>query len=269
MTYLLDAALRYAAHGWHVFPLRPHKKEPIHPGGFRNATTDPDQLTEWWTETPGANLGLAPGPSGLLVADVDGPVAESTARALGLLEEPTLTVQTCRPDFPGRHLYFRHPGGTIGNLRLALTDGQLKRVDGTTPGLEIKADAGYVVLPPSIHPTGKAYRWLTTDTPIQPWPETARLDTPTQRPAIPATIGEGVRDVTLFRIGCALRHLGCAESVILAALRGVNRDCTSPPLDDAVIVQKAASAARYQPGEQIQQSEPQAWGKRSQRTAWT
>lgn len=243
----LAAALHYAEHGWHIFPLIPRDKKPLGDGGFHRATTDATQIRAWWAATPNANLGLAPGPSGLVVVDIDGPTALSTARALGLLEDPTLTVQTCRADFPGRHLYFTHPGGTIGNLRLAILDGELRKVPGDDPGLEVKADAGYVVLPPSVHPSGGIYRWLTPDTPVLPWPASARLDPAAAKAPIPETIGEGSRDVTLFRIGCALRRLGCGEAVILAALRGVNRDCTAPPLDDDTIIQKASSAARYQP----------------------
>src|SRR5207244_9929350 len=53
--------------------------------------------------------------TGHLVIDIDGPEGEAAARALGLLSEPTLTVTTSR----GRHLWFQHPGGHIGNAPLA------------------------------------------------------------------------------------------------------------------------------------------------------
>lgn len=254
MTDLLTAAVRYAEHGWAIFPLRPRSKHPLHKdaGGFHEATSDPQTVADWWAQDPNANIGLAPGPSRLLIADVDGATAELTARALGLFDEPTLTVETGRPDFPGRHLYFRHPGGSVGNLRLAIYDGKLQRVPGTDPGLEIKADAGYVLLPPSIHPSGRVYRWRTVDETIRDWPghslDCLRHEPRTKAP-LPETIPEGMRDVTLFRIGCALRNFGCPEPVILAALRGINKECVSPELDDATVIQKAMSAARYQPGE--------------------
>lgn len=250
MTDLLTAAVRYAEHGWAVFPLRPRSKHPLHKdaGGFHEASKNPQVVADWWASDPNANIGLAPGRSNLLIADVDGTTAESTARALGLLDDPTLTVETGRPDFPGRHLYFRHPGGHVGNLRLALLDGRLTSVGGLKPGLEVKADAGYVLLPPSIHPSGKTYRFLQPDDPVRELPSTEWLHLAAQEKApIPAQIQEGTRDVSLFRLGCAMRRLGAAEAVILAALRGVNRDCVRPPMSDEEVIQKAQQAAKYLP----------------------
>jgi hypothetical protein len=63
---LPDAALAYAALGWPVFPLRPGDKIPLIPkteggNGVHDATTDPDQLREWWDRQPDANIGLAAG----------------------------------------------------------------------------------------------------------------------------------------------------------------------------------------------------------------
>lgn len=138
---LADAAFRYADHGWPVFPCRRRGKAPITERGFLDATTDPITVAEWWAKNPEANIGFAPGRAGLLVLDIDSPEGEREATELGLLSEPTMIVTTGR----GRHLYFRHPGGHIGNRKLG-------------PGLDVRADAGYVLLPPSIHPSGRQYR---------------------------------------------------------------------------------------------------------------
>jgi len=51
-----------------------------------------------------------------------------------------MRVETSR----GSHLYFKHPGGTIGNRRIG--------------ALDVRADRGFVLVPPSIHPTGAVYR---------------------------------------------------------------------------------------------------------------
>ena len=136
-------ALEYTRRDWPVFPCRPRGKEPLTVNGFHAATTDADQVSAWWTEEPEANIGFCPGRAGLLVVDIDGPDGERDAQELGLLSEPTLTVITPR----GQHLYFRHPGGRIGNRKLAIC-------------LDVRGDAGYVLLPPSIHPSGKRYRAL-------------------------------------------------------------------------------------------------------------
>src|SRR5687767_6886993 len=69
---LMSMALRLADFGWYVFPLRPREKRPL-PYFKRweeRATRDPDQIYSWWTEAP-YNIGIAAGPSKLLVVDCD------------------------------------------------------------------------------------------------------------------------------------------------------------------------------------------------------
>ncbi|HEY3235402.1 MAG TPA: bifunctional DNA primase/polymerase [Polyangiaceae bacterium] len=69
------AARWYAQHyGWRVFPL--HGKCPAVPKreggrGYLDATTDGEQIDEWWRRWLGANVGIAAGLSGLVVADID------------------------------------------------------------------------------------------------------------------------------------------------------------------------------------------------------
>lgn len=93
---LLDAALSAAARGWHVFPLVPGTKRPalhgeaactrtgVCAGGHRKweqrATTDPDLIRPTWERAP-FNVGIATGPSGLLVIDLDLPKHNSSADA--------------------------------------------------------------------------------------------------------------------------------------------------------------------------------------------
>lgn len=94
----LDLALHLAEYGWHVLPLSPTSKRPLancptctpangtarHPidscpclpagrwcHGVRAATTSPDRLTIWWQQQPHAVPGIAAGPSGLILIDLD------------------------------------------------------------------------------------------------------------------------------------------------------------------------------------------------------
>ncbi len=46
---MLELALWYASEGVAVFPLRPGRKDPELPGGFKNATRDETQIRDWWT----------------------------------------------------------------------------------------------------------------------------------------------------------------------------------------------------------------------------
>ena len=150
------AALEYACRGWPVFPLRRRGKEPLWTGGFKLATTETEQVRRWWREDPEANIGFPPGRAGIVVLDYDSDDGRRLAVKLGLFSEPTLMVETPR----GAHLYFQHPGGRIGNRKL----------EGV---LDVRADAGYVLLPPSIHPTGATYRALGTMDQIRPLPPKA------------------------------------------------------------------------------------------------
>lgn len=155
-----DAALFYASQGLAVFPLWPGKKNPLTSSGYKDATTDEAKIRAWWDRWPKANVGIATGLiSGLVVLDVDprhGGIEslEKLIADLGLVIEAP-TVWTGRDD-GGRHLYFAHPGGQAIRCRSNLRG---------YPGLDVRADGGYVVAPPSIHPeTGKRYRWADAPT---------------------------------------------------------------------------------------------------------
>jgi putative DNA primase/helicase len=156
----IEAAPAYAGLGWPIIPC--HSPDPSHPtgcscrrsqcaqpakhprtrNGHLDATVDPEQIGHWWRMWPNSNIGCCPGRAGLLVIDIDGPEGEAEAQRLGLLYKPTLTALTAR----GGHLYFQHPGGTIGNRKL----------NGI---LDVRADKGFVLLPPSRHVSGHVYRW--------------------------------------------------------------------------------------------------------------
>lgn len=69
-THLDTAALRIAARGWPVFPLRPGSKLPAIRDWEHRATTDPERIAAWWSRGP-YNIGIACGPAGLVVLDLD------------------------------------------------------------------------------------------------------------------------------------------------------------------------------------------------------
>src|SRR5438045_2239476 len=69
---LMKRALHLAESGWFVFPLRPGDKRPAVKfiKWEQRATQDPDLIVRWWKRAP-YNIGVACGPSKLLVVDCD------------------------------------------------------------------------------------------------------------------------------------------------------------------------------------------------------
>ena len=141
---MLTAAEYWAGKGFPVFPLRKHLKTPATVDGFKSATTDPDKLKGWFGSGTPHNIGLKCG-NGLVVIDIDvkaGIDGKATLQALELQYgqlPPTLTVST---PSGGLHLYYRYPA----NVPISSKAGKLG--DTKTEGLDVRADGGYVVVPP-------------------------------------------------------------------------------------------------------------------------
>ena len=142
---LRKAALVCAELGYPVFPCVPGDKIPLTQHGFKDATTDPDQIERWWDQHPLANIGIAT--TGLLVVDVDGSsnpwLADKPERLADLACGPVALTAN-----GGRHCVFRQPAGK--NWRC--TENRL------APKVDTRADGGYIVAPPSVV-DGKAYKW--------------------------------------------------------------------------------------------------------------
>lgn len=243
----LAAALGYAARGWHVFPLRPRGKEPATPHGCRDATADRAAIRAWWTRAPDANIGIACGPSHLVVVDLDrdkgGPDAWAGLRKRLGFDDATVT---CLTGGGGVHLYFQAPDGvTVRNSAGKLGE-----------GIDVRAEGGYVVAPPSVHPNGSAYAWEVSAHPDDraPAPLPAALLpllAPTA-PTAPTAVGgdgipEGRRNATLTSLAGSMRRQGAGEEAIRAALEEVNRAQCRPPLHAREVARIARSVARYAP----------------------
>jgi hypothetical protein len=138
-------------------------KHPLLRHGLHDASSITSDVDAWWRRWPAANVGVRtgrrPDGSGLVVIDIDPAHGgdesfEELGRTLGSLPE-TLSVAT---GGGGRHLYFRHPEPRIGN-----SAGRLG------PGIDVRSDGGYVIAPPSLHRSGRSYRWRPA--PIVPLPD--------------------------------------------------------------------------------------------------
>ncbi|MFC0624737.1 bifunctional DNA primase/polymerase [Kribbella deserti] len=276
MTDVLTAALAAADHGWPVFMLgrskRPvanchdckeaaRRETPHDPAtcghltchGFYAATTDPDRIAAIIAAVPNGQLAVRTGAvSGLLVVDID-PDHGGTASLVHLVARSVLPrTRWVRTGSFGQHLYYRHPGQHMPSRPMP-----------NRPGIDIKADGGYVVLPPSIHHrTGLPYRWADADHEVaeMPPPLVAAClpirpaESPTAPPQAAVVGGGGIShpDKLLDAHLDAVRQApkGKRRTTLYGAARGVARMVAAGAIDSA-----AAVAALTYVGHQAAQTE--------------
>ena len=121
-------------------------------------------------------------------------------------------------------------------------------------GLDLKAEGGYVVAPPSLHASGRRYAWVDRGEGIRVVPDwlagivnASKSHNGAQGP-LSETIPEGERNNTLTSLAGTMRRRNMSRDTILAALESENATKCAPPLADEEVAGIAASAARYEPG---------------------
>lgn len=192
------------------------------------ASTDARRVLNWWKRWPDANIGIVTGiRSGIVALDVDG---TQGAESLASLEKAysqlprTLTVSTGG----GHHYYFRYPPAL-------LIDDSTSEI---APGIDIRAEGGYVIAPPSLHPNGKHYEWVgeepgtrsVADAPG--WLIHLMVEPPglTWDPSQPIR-GEQ-RQPTLLSLASSLRRRGFSDSEVTLQIILFNREQCEPSLDE-------------------------------------
>ena len=161
---LLEAAQDYAVRGWSVLPCHTPvggrcsceradctspAKHPRTENGLNDATTDPDIIRKWWERWPDANIGIRTGQiSGVVVLDID--PKNGGLESWSELQDIHTRVDTliCHTGGGGKHLYFKAPDELLKS-----TGSQI------APGIDTRAEGGYVIAPPSLHISGQRYEW--------------------------------------------------------------------------------------------------------------
>lgn len=142
---MLEWALKYRRQGLSVIPLASSGKNPIIPSWveYQKRLPTEAEINEWWTKNPNANIGVVTGQiSGLVVVDLDG--------SEGLLQASSMALSSSVISLTGsgKHLWFKSPESPVKNaVRLF-------------PGVDVRGDGGFVVVAPSVHASGRRYRWL-------------------------------------------------------------------------------------------------------------
>jgi hypothetical protein len=244
----VDAALQYAEIGWFAFPCK-LDKTPYVSGGFKAASLDSEQIRAWWKRWPEASIGIATGRSRVAVLDVDPRHSgdETFSRLSERLGSSTFETVQSRTGGGGSHFIFRCPPD------IAIKGG----VSVFGEGIDVRADGGYIIVPPSRHPSGNSYEWQANSDPFSRalllWPaslEQFRATRPQfQADNASACVHEGARNNFLTRKAGTLRRLGVDSSAMFVALQQLNVSRCEPPLESAEVEKIAASVARYSSGE--------------------
>ncbi len=139
----LEWAQWYLEVGFSVIPLKPQGKEPLIPWkDFQSRKPTTEEIQSWFDRWPDANIGIVTGEiSGIIVLDIDG---SKGFQSLAGKDFPSTWVSKTGN---GEHRFFLHPGGRVQNFTRFFD------------GVDLRADGGYVVAVPSVHPNGNKYNW--------------------------------------------------------------------------------------------------------------
>jgi predicted transcriptional regulator len=240
--------------GWSVIPVTQGTKKPATKWkDFQELLPTEEQLERWAIDYPDANIAFVTGPmSGIGVLDID-PAAggdksmDRLVSSFGNLPE-TPAVLT---GGGGYHYYFKYPPGGLRNSAGKLGD-----------GIDIRGDGGYVIAPPSIHTSGKPYRWAEgrnpDDVPLAPMPDwlVTKLCEPEVSPEtkeLKKQIQKGLRHKTLLSQAGLMHSKGLGSNAIRAALLAENKEVCDPPLSEKEVLELVQDITqRYKPGKLLQ-----------------
>jgi hypothetical protein len=253
---ILTAALAHARKGRPVLPLYwpmpdggcsckvPNcdkvGKHPLTRHGLTDASTNPEIIRGWLEQWPDANLGLRTGSiSGLVVLDVDGNVGAGSLKNLTDKFGPLPSTPQSKTR-RGAHFFFQYPlemeiKNSVGKLGTAL---------------DLRADGGYVVIPPSRYVGGR-YEWVNRE-PLAVIPSwlLAKLISPetkgSSRISSTNSIAQGQRNQKLASLAGSMQKRDMTLEAIESALLAENRNRCDPPLSDTEVRMIARSIGRYE-----------------------
>ncbi len=229
MTPPFVAANRLAEAGLPVFFCNA-KKFPTCKGGFKAATSDPDQLLDLWRRSPGPLIGVATGAaSGIDALDID----PKDGGQLWLGDNyANLPVTRCHGTRSGGHhfLFQHHPGLRCSASKIA-------------PGVDIRADGGFLLWWPAF---GLAVENRDTVAPWPLWLIESITPPPTPRPPAPAGApGPGYASAALRRateaVGCA--RPGTRNETLNREAYSLSRFAIGGALDPQIVANALATAA--------------------------
>ncbi len=207
-------------------------KRPLISFGAIRRPLGRDAIARFAAKFPAANVGIACGPSGVTIVDIDDPgmVATMIAR----VGESPLRVRT---PSGGTHLWFRGSG-----------ERSVNRLEGLP--VDVKATGGFAVVPPSIGKGARRYDWIAgslADVRCLPCVKPGAL--PLARQSQPRRIHEGERNTQMFARLCRAAQRAASLEELIEIARDLNENDCFPPLPAAEAVKAAQSAWSYRRGE--------------------
>ena len=182
-----------------------------------------DELYDWFSRESN-NIGIVTGKiSGIVVVDLDSEAAQEFAKNNRFPDTPS--VKTPK----GYHLYYKYPDNfEVRNFQ--------KRDD--LPNIDLRGDGGYVVAPPSVHPSGNVYEWVDgkslNNLPLSEDFPSIILNIKKEKTSIKELlqgVPEGRRNDSLFKIALSLKKEGLNVNECLRLAQAVN-ERNNPPLPD-------------------------------------
>jgi len=249
---LKQFALHYSSLGLSVIPLhsviggkcscgspacgKPGKHPRIRWRSLQGKPLTEDQISEIWQQYPESNIGVITGSmSGIAVLDIDGPEGIASLEACGVSLTDLPATPTVMTGGGGLHLYFRMPHDPS----------QIKTSAGVLPKVDIRADGGLVVMPPSMHVSGRRYEWQSNsgldldfadfDFTMVTEPESKPVADSKQKwyEKLLAGVSSGGRNEAATRLAGRYLGLGMSETEVFSLLKGWNSYNDPPlPLDE-------------------------------------
>lgn len=252
MENLKQAAIKYAEMGYKIFPVMPNAKNPATDNGFKDASKDVKQIEKWWNENPNYNIGLPTGEiNHIVVVDCDIHPEDGADGYRDLVE-----FANENGEIPDTVLSITQSGGYHFFFK---TDKAYRSRIKVYGSIDIRANGGYVVAPPSVGEYGE-YTW-ECGYEIDEFEMADANDTIDKlinlkkegsgNAGLPEELGEGARNTLLFQEGCRLRSRGYSEVEIESALQTINSARCTPPLPQSDVTTIAKSCARYEIGQKL------------------
>ncbi len=241
---LKDAALEYTRKGHAVIPVKAGTKDRplVKWKEYQTRRPTEQEVSKWWNTWPDANIALITGAiNNLVVFDEDGPKAGKLIQDNGGVPEGPQSI-TAR----GRQYLAKHPGYTVRNA----VDNKLT--------LDIRGDGGYIIVSPSVHPSGHVYQWapglslFEVELPeLRPWQldylkkhcggnSNGSANPPGWQGEALKGVAKGQRNAIAAKLAGRYIQKGLSNEEITPILLTWNRT-NSPPLPDAEIIKTIQS----------------------------